>query len=94
MSEQAAPAGWVVQLTIPAPITPPRADGARWIGAVVLGTPSFQYFNVAIAEAKDAVEAARLHSGSDDDAVIGPVRALSSREVASIPLALGEVKRA
>jgi hypothetical protein len=59
-----------------------------------LGTPSFQYFNVAIADAKKAVEATRKHSGSDDDAVIAAVRALSSGEVASIPLTSGEVKRA
>lgn len=94
MSAQATPAGWVVQLTVPAPITPARADGTPWIGAAVLGTPSFQYFNVAIADAKKAVEATRKHSGSDDDAVIAAVRALSSGEVASIPLTSGEVKRA
>jgi|SoiMetStandDraft_5_1073268.scaffolds.fasta_scaffold52073_3 hypothetical protein len=93
-SQQAMPAGWVVQLTLPAPVTPPRSDGNPWIGAVVLGTPLFQYFNVAIADPKAAVEATRKHSGSDDDATIGTVRALSSEELASISLSQGEIRRA
>lgn len=60
----------------------------------MMGAPSFQYFNVAIADAKKAVEAARKHSGCDDDATIGAVRALSSAEIATIPLSSGQVKRA
>jgi hypothetical protein len=93
-SQQAMPAGWVVQLTLPAPVTPPRSGDNPWIGAVVLGTPLFQYFNVAIADPKTAVEATRKHSGSDDDATIGTVRALSAEEVASISLSQGEIRRA
>ncbi len=93
-SQQAMPAGWVVQLTLPAPVTPPRSDGNPWIGAVVLGTPLFQYFNVAISDPKAAVEATRKHSGSDDDATIGTVRALPSEELASISLSQGEIRRA
>ena len=53
-----------------------------------------QYFNVAIADAEIAVEKARKHLGSDSGVIVGVVRALSAAEVASIPLSLGEVRRA
>jgi hypothetical protein len=94
MSDKTTPAGWVVQLTVPAPITPTRADGTPWIGPAILGAPSLLYFNVAIADAEMAVEATRKHSGSNSDVSITAVRALSAAEVASIPLSLGEVRRA
>ena len=57
MSGKTTPTGWVVQLTIPVYITPTRADGTPWTGPAILGAPSFQYFNVAIADAEMAVEA-------------------------------------
>jgi len=94
MTGKTTPAGWVVQLTIPAHITPTRADGTSWIGPAILGAPSLQYFNVAIADAEMAVEATRKHSGSDSGVIVGVVRALSAAEVASIPLSVGEVRRA
>jgi hypothetical protein len=94
MRGETTPAGWVVQLTIPAHTTPPRPDGTSWIGPVILGAPSFQYFNVAIADAEIAMEATRKHSGSDSDVIVRVVRALSAAEVASIPLSVGEVRRA
>ena len=94
MSDKTTPAGWVVQLTLPAPIAPTRADGTPWIGPAILGAPSLQYFNVAIADAEMAVIAKRKHSGSNSEVIIGVVRALSAAEVASIPLSVGEVRRA
>lgn len=94
MSGKTTPAGWVVQLTIPVYITPTRADGTPWTGPAILGAPSLQYFNVAIADVEMAVEATRKHLGSDSDVIVGVVRALSAAEVASIPLSLGEVRRA
>jgi hypothetical protein len=94
MSDKTTPAGWVVQLTIPAHTNPTRADVTPWIGPAILGAPSFQYFNVAIADAEMAMEAARKHSGSNSEVTIGVVRALSAAEVASIPLSVGEVRRA
>jgi hypothetical protein len=94
MSDKTTPAGWVVQLTIPAHTSPTRADGSPWIGPAILGAPSFQYFNVAIADAEMAMEATRKHSGSNSEVTIGVVRALSAAEVASIPLSVGEVRRA
>jgi hypothetical protein len=87
-------AGWVVQLSVPAPITPPRADGMRWVGAVVHGAPLLQYFNVAIADKAEAVEVTRKRCGAGKDAMMTSVRALSALEVASIPLMPGEVKAA
>ena len=87
-------AGWVVQLTIPVHVTPIRPDGTPWIGPSILGAPSLQYFNVAIADAEMAVEATRKHLGSDSSVIVGVVRALTAPEVASIPLSLGEVRRA
>ena len=94
MRDETTPAGWVVQLTIPAHTTPTRPDGTPWIGPAILGAPSFQYFNVAIADAEMAMEATRKHSGSDSGVIVGVVRALSAAEVAAIPLSLGEVRRA
>jgi hypothetical protein len=90
MSDKTTLAGWVVQLTVPAPI----ADGTSWIGPVILGAPSMQYFNVAIADAETALEATRKHSGSNSDVIVEAVRALSAAEVATISLASGEVRRA
>jgi hypothetical protein len=94
MSDKRTPAGWVTQLNVPAPIAPASPDGAPWIGKPILDPPSFHYFNVAIADTQAAVAATRKHSGSDDEAVIAAVRALSAEELASIPLAPGQVRRA
>lgn len=92
MTDKASPAGWVIQITVPAPVA---ADGsARWIGAVALSAPSFQYFNVAIADSVKAVEATRKHASASKEAVLATVRPLSSVEIASIPLKAGEVKPA
>ena len=93
MSDKARPAAWVVQLTLPAPITSTRADGTPWVGPTILGAPSLKYFNVAIADAEMAVMATRKHLGSDSGVIIGVVRPLSAAEVASIPLSVGEVRR-
>jgi hypothetical protein len=79
---------------IPAHTTPATADGTPWIGPAILGAPSLQYFNVAIADAEMAVEATRKHSGSDSGVIVGIVCAPSAAEVASIPLSVGEVRRA
>jgi hypothetical protein len=94
MSDKTTPAGWVVQLTLPAPINPTRADDTPWIGPAISGAPCLQYFNVAIADAEMAVEATRKHSGIDSGVIVAAVRALSAAEVASIPLSVGEVRRA
>jgi hypothetical protein len=94
MTDKRTPAGWVTQLIVPAPIASARPDGAPWIGKPILDPPSFQYFNVAIADTQKAVDATRKHSGSDDHSVISAVRALSAEELASIPLAPGQVRRA
>jgi hypothetical protein len=96
MTEKTPPAGWVVQVTIPAPPAPPRADGTRWIGAVVLGAPSFQYFNVAIAVPNSAIEATTKHLAKTDaaDGEKRVVRGLSAGEIAALRLKAGEVRPA
>ena len=91
MTVKAEPAGWVVQVTIPAPIASAQAG---WVGPITSDAPSFQYFNVAIIDPVEAVEATRAHSGADKDASIVPVRPLSSAELAAIPLQAAEVKPA
>ena len=59
MTDKASPAGWVVQVTIPAPAAPSSQEGGRWNGPQMLGAPSFEYCNVAIASPDKAVEATR-----------------------------------
>ena len=93
MTAKAPPAGWVVQVTVPALPTP---SSTRWIGPVGLGAPSFQYFNVAIADAHKATEAIGKHLAMSDadDRRIRAVRQLSITEVAALSLNPGEVKPA
>ena len=97
MTDETSPAGWVVQVTVPAPPSPPRADGTRWIGAVALSAPSFHYYNVAIAAANTAVEATTKHLAKSDEAKgveTRVVRGLSAKEIAALSLAAGEVRPA
>ena len=98
MAAKAPPAGWVVQVTVPAPPTPASATGTRWIGPTLLGAPSFEYFNVAIASPDKAIEATTkyLAKGKVDAEGVdaSTVRELSSAEVAALRLKAGEVKPA
>jgi len=96
MTEKTPPAGWVVQVSIPAPLAPPRAEGTRWLGPVVLGAPSFQYFNVAIAAPGKAIDATTKHlaKGKAKDDEMSVVRGLSAGEIAALSLKAGEVKPA
>ena len=57
MTAKASPAGWVVQVTIPAPTAPPAQEDAQWKGPQMLDAPSFEYFNVAIVDPNKAIEA-------------------------------------
>ena len=87
MSDKAPPAGWVVQIVVPAQFA---TRGAEWIGATLPDAPSFKYFNAAIAVAGKAIEAAiQLTAGEGS-----VVRTLSSREIAVLGLKPGEVKPA
>jgi hypothetical protein len=94
MIDKASPAGWVVQLTIPA--QPSEDARSRWVGRLGLGPPSFRYFNVAIAAPFKAIEATRQHLGEteDKDREMAVVRGLSEREIAALSLAAGDVKPA
>jgi hypothetical protein len=94
MTDKASPAGWVVQLTIPA--LPSEDARSRWVGRLGLGPPSFRYFNVAIAAPFKAIEATKEHlAGSEDkDREMSVVRGLSEPEIAALNLNVGEVKPA
>lgn len=91
MTDKALPAGWVIQVTV----LPPRGE-ARWIGPTVLGAPSFQYFNVAIAAAETAIEATtkQLAKNGARGGEMHAIRGLSSGELATLHLKAGEVKAA
>ena len=93
MTDKAPPAGWVVQVTVPALSTPSTAS---WLGPVSLGAPSFRYFNVAIADAQKAIEATGKHlaMADDDDRKLHAVRRLSVAELAALSLNPREVKPA
>ena len=56
--------------------------------------PSFQFYNVAIGSADEAVEAVRHKAGVAKDAPIRVVRSLSVAELASIGLRSGQLKPA
>ena len=96
MTDKASPAGWVVQVTVLAPIAP--ASQERWIGPKMLDAPSFQYYNVAISNPDRAVEATANYvaKGKADaaDVAANTVRQLSSAEVAALGLEAGEAKPA
>jgi hypothetical protein len=88
MSEKTPPAGWVVQIVVPARSA---SRGAEWIGATVPDAPSFKYFNAALAVAGEAIEAARQLAAAGDGSV---VRALSSAEIAALGIKPGDVRPA
>ena len=94
MTAKTPPAGWVVQVATTAP--PQKAEGSKWVGRVLLGAPSFQYFNVAIASSDKAMEATTKHMAKTaaTDGELSVVRALSSGEIAALSLKAGEVKPA
>jgi len=84
MTEKAPPAGWVVQIVIP-------AEAREWIGATLPDAPSLKYFNAAFVVARMAIEAARQLAAVGKGSV---VRALSSAEIAALGLQPGDVKPA
>ena len=94
MTDKATPAGWVVQLTIPVPVS--ENAQSRWVGRPSLGPPIFRYFNVAIAAPFKAIEATREHlAGTEDkDREMSVVRGLSEPEIAALSLNVGDVKPA
>ena len=94
MTEKASPVGWVIQVSTPGQ---PSTDGARWVGGhVLLGAPSFKYFNVAMADPDKATEATTKYLAKADavDGETRAVRELSSAEIGALGLKAGEVKPA
>jgi hypothetical protein len=96
MTDKASPAGWVVQVIIAS--SPPSKEGAQWIGDKMPGPPSFEYFNVGIADPDKAVEATTkyLAKGKVAAGDVGArtVRELSPAEVVALRLKAGEVRPA
>lgn len=92
MTDKAPQAGCVVQVVIAGL---PSEEGSQ-IARSVLGPPSFQYFNVAIAAPDKAVEATMKHLAktATKDGEVSVVRGLSSGEIATLSLKAGEVKPA
>jgi len=98
MIKKTSPAGWVVQVTIPALHVLPPENGKQWIGRSLPSAPSFRYYNVAIASPDSAAEAttayhAKVTTNADVDGTC-VVRELSSAEIAALSLAAGEVRPA
>jgi hypothetical protein len=62
----------------------------------MVGVPSFQYFNVAIAAPNKAIEATTKHLAKTEtkEGEMSVVRALSAGEIAALNLTTGEVKAA
>jgi hypothetical protein len=97
MTDKTTPAGWVVQATIPAE-PEVRAPDAPWRhSAFLVSAASFKYFNVAIAAPDKAMEATTKYLAKDAGAKVAQlsvVRKLSSGEMATLSLNVGEVKPA
>ena len=93
MSQKAPPAGWVVQVAVPAV---PSTSSVPWIGAAILGAPSFQYYNVGIPASETAVEATgeMIKKSGAATGEMRVVRALSAAELAVLKLKSGEVRPA
>jgi len=91
MTEKRSPAGWVVQVTTQGkPSLTPSRTGRL---SSILGPPSFQYFNVAIAGAVKAVEAVSALADAEGKEA-SAVRGLSPEELAVLSLRVGELKPA
>lgn len=93
MSQKAPPAGWVVQVAVPAA---PATSSVPWIGAAILGAPTFQYYNVGIASSETAVEAtsAAIKKTGAATGEMRTVRQLSAAEFEVLKLKDGEVRPA
>jgi hypothetical protein len=86
-----AQAGWVVQVTVPAPPPPPEA---KWSASRGRAAPSFRYFNVAIGDALKALAATAKHLAEPEEGEMRVVRGLSSEEIAALSLVADQVKPA
>jgi hypothetical protein len=78
---------------------PHKASAAGWVIEVVTlmkdgGPPLYKYFNVAIAEVTEAVEATRKQRAAAQANRVEAVRPLSSGEIAALRLRAGQVKPA
>jgi hypothetical protein len=58
---------------------------------MLLGAPTFKYFNVAVVDAEAAMAATTKHLADPEHREISVVRALSLAEIAVLGLTAGEV---
>jgi hypothetical protein len=58
---------------------------------MLLGAPTFKYFNVAVVDAEAAMAATTKHLADPEHQEISVVRALSLAEIAVLGLTAGEV---
>lgn len=93
MNQEKLPAGWVVQVAVPAA---PTISSVPWIGATLQGAPSFEYYNVGIPAAESAVEAtgARIIESGRSAGEMRAVRGLTAAELEVLKLKAGEVRPA
>ena len=89
MSDKESPAGWVVQVAIPGQPSLDRSP-SRYL-SMLLGAPTFKYFNVAVVDAEAAMAATTKHLADPEHREISVVRALSLAEIAVLGLTAGEV---
>jgi hypothetical protein len=78
---------------------PDRASAAGWVIEVVTlrqggGPLLYKYFNVAIAEVTEALEATRKQRAAAQANRVEAVRPLSSGEISALHLKAGQVKPA
>ena len=81
------------------PCVSARATAAGWVVEVVTlspggGAPTFKYFNVAIADAKIAIETMRKRRDASQANRVQVVRELSPREIAALRLRAGSARPA
>ena len=93
MSEKTSPAGWVVQVSVPQP-APQRQIAGEWTEPDV--AVPLRYFEVAIADAEEAVEIVRKRTSeaASHDVEVRAIRALSPAEISALKLKAGAVKPA
>src|SRR5438552_11516199 len=98
MTNKTSPTGWVVQVTIPAqpeqaaPPERPDLPGVASRPTFVPAAPLFKYFNVAMPDARKAIEATTKHVAEAGETTV--VRALSPEEIAALRLKPGAVRPA
>ena len=91
MSPKATTSGWVVQITLPGVLKVPTGSAQQ---RTEVPSPTFRFYNVAVADADQAVEAVRKKAGVTSRTPIRTVRALSPPEISALSLRVRQVRLA